>query len=350
MPYRRLLIGLAAFSTLSAVGGGLGLIARPGNDAYLPLELLRYTPFASFVVPGLLLAIAVGGSSLTCTICAWRRSRATIDVTLIAGGALSLWILAEVALLRAFHVLHAVYGGLGLALSGLGVLAALRSEQPRHRWTVGVTLAEAAGVMAPMSVAIAGYRAGLDETTLSLGVVAAGLVEGLALGSGQAWAFPLPLRRGRYALLTAVGAAVVWAGVLWLRPLFESDALPRGLLVAVLPLAAVIGLGAIGAAQWLELRKHAPAAHRFIGWTALAWAVALPLSFLPGPLLDESTPLPAQLALFFCGGVLMAYAMALVTWQGARGLIARRAKQRSRLPDGPETATASPRRSSCVYS
>jgi hypothetical protein len=75
-------------------------------------------------------------------------------------------------------------------------------------------------------------------------------------------------------------------------------------------------LFAIGGAQWIELRHHRVPARRWIGWTALAWLVALPLSFAPGPLVDETTPLAAHIVLWGCGGVLMAYVMALITWRG----------------------------------
>jgi hypothetical protein len=83
---------------------------------------------------------------------------------------------------------------------------------------------------------------------------------------------------------------------------------------------AALGLAAIGSAQWLELRRHAGPARRWILWTALAWAVGLPFSFAPAPFVDESTPLASHLVLWGCGGLLMAYAMALVTWQGVRRL------------------------------
>jgi len=78
-----------------------------------------------------------------------------------------------------------------------------------------------------------------------------------------------------------------------------------------------LGLFAIGAMQWLELRRAA-----WIGWTALAWVVALPFSFLPMPFVDLTTPMAAMAALWACAGLMMAYVMALITWQGAKRLMA----------------------------
>ena len=50
---------------VTAAGGGLALVLRPdGSFLQAPLSVLRHTPFASFLVPGLLLAAVVGVSNL----------------------------------------------------------------------------------------------------------------------------------------------------------------------------------------------------------------------------------------------------------------------------------------------
>ena len=86
---------------------------------------------------------------------------------------------------------------------------------------------------------------------------------------------------------------------------------------------------AIGGLQWLELRVHVRRAAGWVAWTALAWTLALPLSFLPSPLVDEHTALPVHFVLWGTSGLAMAFVMALVTWQGARRLSAAPAPQRT---------------------
>lgn len=321
LPGRRLVLPLAGFSGLTALLGGLQLLIWSRGAPWVPIELLEPTAFRSFLVPGLVLGLVVGGSSLACTLFVWRRSRFALDLTVLAGGAMLLWILAEAAQLRAFHWLQALYGGLGLLLLGLGLRAAWRSGQPRHRWIVVVTSAETLGFLVPVSAGLLSAAVGLEGASRWLLLVGAGCVEGALLGLGQTQVLELPLRRGRYALLTALGAALVWAlmmGGMTLGPSLEG--LPTPVAIGAGLLAAVIGLSAIGAAQWLELRRHAARAGRWIAWTALAWAVALPLSFLPGPLVDERTPIWANLVLWASAGVLMAYVMANLTWFGVRAL------------------------------
>lgn len=186
------------------------------------------------------------------------------------------------------------------------------SEPARTRWLVTVTAAETLGYLAPALTGILTTRAGWSQQATSVAVVAAGCVEGFALGFGQASALPVPVRRGRYALLTAAGAGAVWAVVMAM--MLGGPTLPRAIL------AVLVGLSAIGGAQWLELRHHTNRAWPWIGWTAIAWVLALPLSFLPGPLVDERTPLLAHVLLWGLGGALMAFVMSMITWQGVRRL------------------------------
>lgn len=186
------------------------------------------------------------------------------------------------------------------------------SDVARTRWLFTVTAAETLGYLAPALTGILTTRAGWSQQATSVAVVAAGCVEGFALGFGQASALPVPVRRARFALLTAAGAGTVWATVMSMMLLGPT------LLLAAL--AIPIGLFAIGVAQWLELRHHTLRAWPWIGWTAVAWIAALPLSLLPGPLVDERTPLVAHVLLWGLGGALMAFVMSMITWQGVRRL------------------------------
>ncbi len=319
-PSRPLIVGLAAFAGLSAIAGGSELLVWRHGNSYLSPALLEHTPFESFLVPGLLLTLVVGGTSLGSAWATFRRAPAAADLAILAGGTLSVWIVAEVGMMRAFHWLHALYGTTGVALLWLGVRAAWRTGSERERWVIAVTLAETLGFLAPASAGVFAAKTGLDELARTSLLVGAGTLEGLLLGAGQAWAFPVRVRRLRYALLTALGAALVWIAILALVRLVHHDTLSAGVAVAARVVTGAFALFALGAAQWIELRVHAGRAWRWIAWTALAWVVALPLSFTAGPFVDETTPAGAALLLWGSSGLLMALAMALVTWQGVRRL------------------------------
>jgi len=299
---------LSAFVALTSIGGGLVLLLAPAR-VLPPTSLLQHTPFASFTVPAVLL-LAIGVLAATCASATWERSRSAVDLALLAGGAQLVWVIVEVAMLRELDWLQVVSGGVGLAIVGLGIHAAIRSHSRRRRWTVYVTAAETLGYLAPAIVGIAATRAEIQPSSQLLALTAAGFVEGFALGSGQARALTFDLRRLRFALLTGAGAAVMWASVM------AMQLAPNPGILA--PWIAVVGLFAIGGAQWLELRHHGVHAVSWLGWTALAWVVALPLSFLPGAFVDTATPISVHLALWPLGGLLMAYVMSLLTWPAAR--------------------------------
>jgi len=58
---RLILVGLEAFVALTSIAYGVGLAVGAVQS---PLAWLQNTPFSDYVIPGLVMAIIVGGSSL----------------------------------------------------------------------------------------------------------------------------------------------------------------------------------------------------------------------------------------------------------------------------------------------
>ena len=103
---RRTLVGLHLFNALWAVGGGIGLIA---GGLGVPTALLRHTPFDSFVVPGIFLAVVIGGSATigaTALLAHWRRA---LVISAAAGASMVGWILGETLLVEGFSWLQGLY-------------------------------------------------------------------------------------------------------------------------------------------------------------------------------------------------------------------------------------------------
>lgn len=319
---RALSLWLALFSAMSCLTGGVALvISRRGTELLPPLEMLRFTPFRDYLIPGLILMLVVGGTQLVAVVAILRRHKAADLACVLAGAALSGWVIAEAAMLRVLTRMQAFFLIVGIATLCLGALRGWRSREPNARWLLLVTLGEMLGFVVPAltGIALAKLAAGGAVEVIALGL--AGACEGLLLGAAQAWAWPLPVRRARYALLTAGAAGLVWVCAMSLVQLIATEGVSRAMVIACAVATALVGLVSMGGAQWLELRHHAPRAWRFILWTALAWALALPLSFAPGPFVDASTPLMPQVALWTLGGALMALVMSMVTWLGVRRLV-----------------------------
>ncbi len=121
---RRLLIAILYFGTISAIGGGvLGVAA---NGAGVPLGYLDNTPFDSYLIPGLILGIVVGGTQALAAMATQRRHPRSHIAVVIAGFGMIIWIFVELAI-TGYSWLQAVYLGLGigelvLVLVLLGVL------------------------------------------------------------------------------------------------------------------------------------------------------------------------------------------------------------------------------------
>ncbi|HEV7183590.1 MAG: hypothetical protein ACHP7F_10820 [Actinomycetales bacterium] len=120
------LTGLTAAIGLTAVAGGIALlvgsIAQGAAGAIVPERtFLGGSPFTSYLVPGLLLAVIVGGTHIIAAILLARRSgRAALSVA-VAGFGLLIWIFVQMMFIP-FSLLQALYFAAGLAELGLLVL------------------------------------------------------------------------------------------------------------------------------------------------------------------------------------------------------------------------------------
>lgn len=128
---RRWLIALSLFTGITAVLGGIELVAWPTGAPWLAftVDILARTPFTTFLVPGLLLMLLVGLGNMVSSTLALLRHRSSDVVSFGAGATLLGWLVGEMALLRTFHWLHVVY--LAVALATMAAALWLRSQRRR---------------------------------------------------------------------------------------------------------------------------------------------------------------------------------------------------------------------------
>ncbi len=122
-PIRIPLIVLSAFLAVTAIAGGIGLLA--GFNAP-PVEMLQGSVFKSFVVPGLALAIIVGGLA-ACTVillAVWQWIGELACV--VSGAAIIIFEIVEIATIGfppgASTIMQVFYLSLGLVLVVLGLV------------------------------------------------------------------------------------------------------------------------------------------------------------------------------------------------------------------------------------
>lgn len=119
------LLGLLLLNGVTAVGGGLALMTGwiPEQEPWV-----RATDFPSNYFPGVILMAVVGGSSLIAAAALVKRSVGWQLASILAGTVMVVWIIGEVASIRAFHFLQVIY----LVTGVLVVLwTPTRGESPR---------------------------------------------------------------------------------------------------------------------------------------------------------------------------------------------------------------------------
>ena len=121
----RIVIGvLTGFIALTAIGGGIALLTGAEANRF-PAEWLEGTPFKDYTIPALLLAIAVGGSSLVACVTILRGQNAGTPASMLAGLIMMGYIVVEVLILKQAPPgptpIEIMYFGLGLAVFLLAV-------------------------------------------------------------------------------------------------------------------------------------------------------------------------------------------------------------------------------------
>ncbi len=182
-----------------------------------------------------------------------------------------------------------------------------------RRWICVVTAAEFGGFLLPAAVGAINADAAVGVAVPVL--VAAGAVEGAALGLGQA-----AVLRGVVPGLSLprwVGATASAASVAYLLGFLPSILLSPWALIGLAALPLTMGF-----AQWLVLRRHVSGAAGWIAVTAMAWVAGL-AAFLAiaTPLWHEGQAVGEIVAVGAAAGLVMAVIVATITGLGLREIL-----------------------------
>ncbi len=136
---RIVLAVLAAVVGATAVAGGLALIigsatSPAGGGAVPSRAFLSASPFSSYIVPGVVLTVVVGGTHLLAAVLVGRGSPRGPLAAAVAGFGLLIWIFVQMMVIP-FSPLQAIYFAAGLAelgfvLLGLGLVRRDRVATP----------------------------------------------------------------------------------------------------------------------------------------------------------------------------------------------------------------------------
>ena len=121
---------LISFIAVTATLTGLLLISQPnGSLLNLPLNLLEGTFFKSYLIPGTLLVIFVGGINMLAVFYNLKKDRSRYDWAMAGGCVVSGWVTIQLLLIHTAHWLHILY-------FGIGVIIFLLAYQLKGKWIV----------------------------------------------------------------------------------------------------------------------------------------------------------------------------------------------------------------------
>jgi hypothetical protein len=120
-------LALLTFLAVTAAAGGLGLLTGILSP---PVGMLAGSPFTTYLVPGLVLLVCVGGLAATAAILVVMRHRLAWAASMMAAGMILAFEIVEIAIIGSpagvARVLQALYIGVGIAI----IVAARRRLAP----------------------------------------------------------------------------------------------------------------------------------------------------------------------------------------------------------------------------
>jgi hypothetical protein len=123
--YKRLrvsAISLLCVISLSAIAGGLTFMVDPwGRKVGIATTILRHSPFSNFFIPGLILFVVIGITSLLTALAVIVKIRHHRNFIFLEGCILSGWIGIQIVMLHLFHPLHFLMGMFGVLLVAISI-------------------------------------------------------------------------------------------------------------------------------------------------------------------------------------------------------------------------------------
>jgi hypothetical protein len=130
---------LQIFIGITAVLGGFSLISDPsGTKMNIPLELLKNSPFTSYLIPGLYLLIVNGVGNMLAGIVTFLRTRYTGNMAIVLGVLLTLYIAIEVWFIGLQNFSQPLYFILGVVESILGIKISKSGKTDHKIWSESI--------------------------------------------------------------------------------------------------------------------------------------------------------------------------------------------------------------------
>jgi hypothetical protein len=120
---RQFALMLLLFNGIAACFGGWMLMRSPDGSALnMTVDLLIHSPFADYLVPGIILFIFNGLLSLAMAWLTVLKIKHFEKLIMMQGAILTGWICMQMIMLQTINYLHILFGSIGLLLIALGLI------------------------------------------------------------------------------------------------------------------------------------------------------------------------------------------------------------------------------------
>lgn len=116
-------IVLLIFTGLNAlIAGSLFIYDLSGQKIGMTLDYLKFSPFNSFLIPGIILFLVNGVSNLLTAFITIKRNKYSNEMIVAQGILLAGWILIQVWMVRDLNPLHIIMFSIGAILITCGII------------------------------------------------------------------------------------------------------------------------------------------------------------------------------------------------------------------------------------
>ena len=125
---KRILIFLHVFVGIGALFGGSGAILNPVDPMGITVDVLKNSPFSSFLIPGIILLVAIGFGNIFAAVVLYYEYKYSLYISHLMGLVLVGWIVVQCIMMRNINILHVVY----FIIGGIEMLLSLRLMKKRN--------------------------------------------------------------------------------------------------------------------------------------------------------------------------------------------------------------------------
>lgn len=118
----RILFGLHIFVGVGALFGGLAAIINPHEPLGMSTEYLKYSPFNSYLIPGIILFTIIGLGNIISGVALRLKFKYQAYSSIVFSSALAVWIIVQCIMLNAVAFLHVLFFIIGLAEMTLSMI------------------------------------------------------------------------------------------------------------------------------------------------------------------------------------------------------------------------------------